>query len=268
MNLVFRQELVSSARISDEMAKVLFLDESGDHSLSIIDPQFSVFVLCGIIMDEEYHRRNASEQLAEFKTRLFGNRNIILHTADFTRNKSGFEAMSNHEFRRDFFSALQELIQELEFKIVACVIKKQDHLQKYGLNALDPYLLALSVLVERFIFECGSTGGTIVAEARNPTLNNALELAFLDLKIRGTTFISATKVQKRIHNFAIREKKDNIAGLQLADVIATPIGRHAMGKATCPHYCMEGDFFSIMKPKFRQSRDGKVEGMGLVILPK
>jgi len=250
------------------MAKVLFLDESGDHSLSIIDPQFSVFVLCGIIMDEEYHRRNASEQLAEFKTRLFGNRNIILHTADFTRNKSGFEAMSNHEFRRDFFSALQELIQELEFKIVACVIKKQDHLQKYGLNALDPYLLALSVLVERFIFECGSTGGTIVAEARNPTLNNALELAFLDLKIRGTTFISATKVQKRIHNFAIREKKDNIAGLQLADVIATPIGRHAMGKATCPHYCMEGDFFSIMKPKFRQSRDGKVEGMGLVILPK
>ena len=250
------------------MTKVLFLDESGDHSLSIIDPQFPVFVLCGIIMDEEYHRSKASERLAEFKTRLFGNRNIILHTADFTRNKSGFEAMSNHEFRRDFFRALQELIQELEFKIVACVIKKQDHLQKYGLHALDPYLLSLSVLVERFIFECGSTGGTIVAEARNPTLNNALELAFLDLKIRGTTFISATKVQKRIHNFAIREKKDNIAGLQMADVVATPIGRHAMGKATYPHYCTEGDFFFVVKPKFRQSWDGKIEGMGLVILPK
>jgi len=189
------------------VAKILFLDESGDHSLSIIDPQFSVFVLCGVIMDEEYHRNIATERLDAFKMRLLGNREIILHTADFTRNKSGFEAMSNHEFRTDFFNALQDVIRGLEFRIVACVIKKEHHLQKYGLNALDPYLLSLSVVVERFIFECGSAGGTIVAEARNPTLNNALDLAFLDLKIRGTTFISATKVQRRIHNFAIRQKR-------------------------------------------------------------
>jgi hypothetical protein len=250
------------------MTKVLFLDESGDHSLSIIDPQFSVFVLCGVIMEEEYHRYTATERLDAFKMGLFGNREVILHTADFTRNKSGFEAMSNHEFRTNFFSALEGLICGLEFKIVACVIKKQDHLQKYGLNALDPYLLSLSVLVERFIFECGSAGGTIVAEGRNPTLNNALELAFLDLKIRGTAFISATKVQRRIHNFAIRQKKDNVTGLQIADVVATPIGRHAMGKATYPQYSACGDFFSLVKAKFRQSWDGRIEGMGLVILPK
>ena len=250
------------------MAKILFLDESGDHSLSIIDPQFSVFVLCGVIMEEEYHQHAAAERLDAFKMRLFGKREIVLHTADFTRNKSGFEAMSNHEFRRDFFSALQDLIRGLEFKIVACVIKKQDHLQKYGLNALDPYLLSLSVLVERFIFECGSAGGTIVAEARNPTLNSALELAFLDLKIRGTAFISAAKVQSRIHNLAIRQKRDNIAGLQVADVVATPIGRYAMEKTTYPHYCDQGDFFSILKPKFRQSWDGRINGIELVTLPK
>jgi len=225
------------------VAKILFLDESGDHSLSIIDPQFSVFVLCGVIMDEEYHRNIATEKLDAFKMGLLGNREIILHTADFTRNKSGFEAMSNHEFRTDFFNALQDVIRGLEFRIVACVIKKEHHLQKYGLNALDPYLLSLSVVVERFIFECGSAGGTIVAEARNPTLNNALDLAFLDLKIRGTTFISATKIQRRIHNFAIRQKKDNIAGLQIADVVATPIGRHAMGKTTYPTLLRSGRFF-------------------------
>lgn len=250
------------------MAKILFLDESGDHSLSIIDPQFPVFVLCGVIMDEEYHQKTATDLLSEFKVRLFGNPEIILHTADFTRNKSGFEAMSDHEFRRDFFTGLQHLIRTLELKIVACVIKKHDHLEKYGLNALDPYLLSLSILAERFIFECGSAGGTIVAEARNPTLNNALELAFLDLKIRGTTFISATKLQSRIHNFAIRQKKDNIAGLQIADAVATPIGRHAIGKATYPLYCEKADFFSVLQPKFRQSWDGRVEGMGLIVLPK
>jgi hypothetical protein len=250
------------------MAKILFLDESGDHSLSAIDAQFPVFVLCGVIMEEDYHQHTATERLNAFKMRLFGNREIVLHTADFTRNKSGFEAMSSHEFRTEFFNSLQSLVSGLEFKIVACVIKKEDHLQKYGLNALDPYLLSLSLLVERFIFECGSAGGTLVAEGRNPTLDNALDLAFLDLKIRGTSYISATKVQRRIRNFAIRQKRDNITGLQLADLVATPIGRHALGKATYPRYFDQGTFFSILRSKFRQSWNGEIEGMGLVVLPK
>src|SRR5437879_13313483 len=93
--------------------------------------------------------------------------------------------------------------------------KKEDHLQRYGLNAMDPYFLSLSVLVERFIFACGSAGGTIVDEGRSPTLNNALELAFLDLKIRGTATVSATKVQRQIHSFDIREKQDNRAGFKI-----------------------------------------------------
>jgi hypothetical protein len=225
-------------------------------------------VLCGVIMEEDYHQHTATERLDAFKMRLFGNREIVLHTADFTRNKSGFEAMSSHEFRTEFFNSLQTLVSGLEFKIVACVIKKEDHLQKYGLNALDPYLLSLSLLVERFIFECGSAGGTVVAEGRNPTLDNALDLAFLDLKIRGTSYISATKVQRRIRNFAIRQKKDNITGLQIADLVATPVGRHALGKATYPRYFDQGTFFSVLRSKFRQSLSGEIEGMGLIVLPK
>jgi hypothetical protein len=40
------------------MASVLFLDESGDHSLSKIDPQYPLFVLCGVILDEQYHNNS------------------------------------------------------------------------------------------------------------------------------------------------------------------------------------------------------------------
>jgi hypothetical protein len=35
-----------------EMGLILFLDESGDHSLSKIDPRHPVFVLCGVIMEK------------------------------------------------------------------------------------------------------------------------------------------------------------------------------------------------------------------------
>ena len=34
--------------------KVLFLDESGDHNLSVIDPSYPIFVLGGVIVDQDY----------------------------------------------------------------------------------------------------------------------------------------------------------------------------------------------------------------------
>lgn len=163
---------------------------------------------------------------------------------------------------------MQQLVRRLDFKIVACVIKKGAHLERYGLKAKDPYILSLSILVERFIFECGPRGGSIVAESRGETFDNALDLAFLDLKIGGTEFISAKKIRQRILSFTIRDKKENIAGLQLADVVATPIGRHVHGKKTYPVYSEGGDFFSVVEPKLRKDWKGNYEGMGLVILPK
>ena len=250
------------------MPPVMFLDESGDHSLSKIDPQYPVFVLCGVIMDEEHHKDVAAPALARFKKTLFGRDDLVLHTLEFTRNQAGFEVMKDHGFRVRFFRGLEELFNSLEFKIVACVVKKVEHLNRYGLSAVDPYMLSLSVLVERFVFECGSAGGSIVAEGRGQNLDNALELAFLDLKIRGTGYIPPTKIRKRIHNFAIHDKRENLAGLQMADIAATPIGRHVVGKKTYAGYSSEGDFFRIVERRFRKDWKSNYQGMGLVVLPK
>lgn len=246
----------------------MFLDESGDHSLTHIDRAYPIFVLCEVVMDEAYHNSTASKFLAEMKQDLFGREDIVLHTAAFTRNHSGFEKMADHGFRTRFFASLERLVRNLEFRAVACVIKKQEHLAKYGLSAIDPYMLSLSIVVERFVFECGSAGGTIIAESRDETLNNALELAFLDLKIRGTSFVPASKIRKRIHNFGIHDKKESIAGLQVADILATPMGRHVLGKVTYSAYFEGGDFWNVIQPKIRRDWKGNIEGMGLVVLPK
>lgn len=34
--------------------KVMFLDESGDHNLSVIDQQYPLFILGGVIVEKEY----------------------------------------------------------------------------------------------------------------------------------------------------------------------------------------------------------------------
>lgn len=75
------------------MKKILFLDESGDHNLTAVDSQHPIFVLGGIIVNEEYAFGEMTGKLNKFKEEVFGTKNITLHTADFTRQKNGFERM-------------------------------------------------------------------------------------------------------------------------------------------------------------------------------
>jgi len=243
--------------------KLLFLDESGDHNLSVIDPQYPLFVLGGIIVDKEYAEGEMERELRAFKRELFGREDLILHTADITRNRLGFERMIEPEFREMFYQKLNAVMRRLQYQVVACVIRKDEHLRAYGVAALDPYLLSLDVLVERFCLEIGDVpgGGSIIAERRGPTLDHQLELAWLNLKVQGTRFLQAKAIERRILGLNLREKTDNVAGLQLADLVVTPVGRHVLGKAI-------KEDFEIVKSKFRCSRDGKMEGYGLVVLPR
>jgi hypothetical protein len=150
----------------------------------------------------------------------------------------------------------------LNYQVIACVIKKDEHLTRHGFEAIDPYLLSLNVLVERFCFEIGDTprGGLILAEKRDPTLDHQLELAWLNLRIQGTRFLRASMIDERITGLNTRSKQDNIAGLQLADLVVSPIGRFVLGKRL-------HEDWHIIESKFRR-RHGTYYGAGLVVLPR
>ncbi len=242
--------------------KVMFLDESGDHNLIVVDPQYPLFVLGGVIVDQAYADGQLTDEFNQLKRKLFGREDIVLHTADIVRNRNGFEELKDAAFRQRFYAELNALVARLEFAVVACAIRKDNHLKRYGVAALDPYLLSLDVLVERFCFDVASSaGGVIVAERRGPTLDRQLELAWLNLKIQGTRFVQASEVSERIIGLNLRAKQSNIAGLQLADLVVSPIGRHVLGKRDTPDW-------HIVESKLRRDRGGRTRGFGLVILPK
>ena len=234
--------------------KVLFLDESGDHNLSVVDPQYPIFVLAGVLMDQEYAEGPLTEALDRFKQALFGRTDLILHTADIVRNRNGFERLAEGPFRARFYRELNALLGRLQFTVVACAVRKDWHLTRYGVAALDPYLLSLDILVERFCFEVGRVqgGGVIVAEKRDAILDRQLDLAWLNLKIQGTRrHFQAVDLEERIVGLTLRDKRANIAGLQLADLIASPIGRHVLGKPDKPDW-------HVVEWKFRRGRAGRV----------
>lgn len=243
--------------------KLLFLDESGDHNLSIIDPQYPVFLLGGVIVEKDYAEGLLAVELNKFKLEFFGRTDIVLHTADIVRNRNGFDGLQDRVFRDRFRDRLNTLMRDLEFSVVVCAVRKNEHLSRYGVAALDPYLLSLDVLVELFCFEIGKAegGGLIGAEKRNPILDRELDLAWLNLKIQGTQHIQAREIGERITNLTLRAKKDNVAGLQLADLVLSPVGRHLLGRE-------DKEDWTIVESKFRRGRNGEIAGYGLVVLPK
>lgn len=243
--------------------QVLFLDESGDHNLSVIDGSYPLFVLGGIIVDQAYAANPMEDAVRAFKRNLFDRDDLVLHTADITRNRNGFERLKERVFRERFYRELNSLLRGLRFQVVACAIRKEDHLARYGVAALDPYMLSLDVLVERFCMEIGDRegGGVIVAEKRDPTLDRQLEIAWLNLKVQGTRYIRASTIEHRIAGLNLRSKSANIAALQLADLVLTPIGRKILGKPVKEDY-------RVIEEKFRRSPNGRVDGYGLVVLPK
>lgn len=243
---------------------ILFLDESGDHSLDKIDIQYPIFVLGGCLIDLDYHEKILSPKFKEFKQTFFGSDDIIIHTAEITRRKGIFQKLTDKSFRESFYNATNRIMEEFDYQIVACAINKNSHLKQYGLAAIDPYMLSLRILVERFVFavkEKGSEIGHIVAESRGELLDNELRLAWMDLRTRGTEYISASEVRKYIAELHIRDKKKNIAGLQLADLVVSPIGRYVLGKEP------KQDWYTLEK-KFRKNSIGNYKGYGLVVLPK
>ena len=241
---------------------VMYLDESGDHSLHTIDPQYPVFVLGGVIVDGVDARRVIDRQLSALKKSFFGRDDLILHTSDIVRARHGFESLTDPRKRAAFYGALNKTMHDLDYKVIACIIRKDAHLALYKSNAIDPYTLSLRVLVERFCQEIGGAkeGGMICAERRGPELDLALESTWMNILRRGTTFKRGGDISNRIVDLTLKDKRLNIGGLQLADLVIAPIARSALAKPT-------REDWEIVRGKLRQGPSG-YEGFGLVELPK
>jgi hypothetical protein len=242
--------------------KLFFLDESGDHSLEVIDKDYPVFVLGGIIVDRAYYRAEVEPRVRKLKEDFLGDAEVILHTTDIIRARNGFEPLGDPETRAGFYEELNTLMRDLDYKVVACAIKKDAHLAQYKDHAVDPYSYALEVVVERFCHEVGDVedGGLIFAERRRPDLDDALEAQWRKLREHGSDYASKGDIDKRIVDLSLKSKKPNTAGLQLADLVVSPIGRHVIGKKPQPDW-------EIVESKFRRGWNG-YKGYGLVTLPR
>jgi hypothetical protein len=216
------------------MTYYLFIDESGDHGLLNIDGSFPVFVLCGVIMSENEYSV-LSKSFNNIKTTLWGNKKVILHSRDIRKCEKEFKILLDINTKQKFYNSLDNVISKSEYTIIASIIDKESYVKKYGKLKNDVYEISLSFIVERTIFFLDSLKTDIdtlffIIEERGKKEDIQLKKHFESIRNTGTFYITPERLKTYNLKIEFRNKKKNINGLQLSDLVAYPIARYAMDK--------------------------------------
>lgn len=245
------------------MKYYLFIDESGDPSLSSINRDYPIFVLLGCLFSEDSYTL-VKHKIDELKINFFGSKNVILHSRDIRKCEGAFVKLFDLKIKEEFYKELNKIIEESKFVIISVVINKKDFIERYGKIADDPYELSLSFLLERVVMETDSGQNNdiyIQIESRGTKEDGILQKRYNRLLDNGSGHISPERFKARFEKMEFRRKMDNDCGLQIADLCAYPVGRHMINPLE-PYPAYE-----IVEKKFRRGDNGLFIGYGLKKFP-
>lgn len=210
----------------------LFIDESGDHGLHNLNPNFPLFLLCGIVISgEEYELLR--QDFNVIKLNIWKNPNVIFHSRDIRKCEKEFKYLFDLELKAKFYHQLDSVIASRNYSIIASAIKKDNYIKRYGRISDDVYEIGLSFIIERAIFflddlKTNISGLNIIIEKRGKKEDKKLEEHFQRILARGTGYINPQRIQSYNLSIQFKPKQENINGLQLADLIAYPIARYVL----------------------------------------
>jgi hypothetical protein len=246
------------------MRYFFYLDETGDHGLDFIDKNFPLFLLCGCLIRED-NLRILEEEVQDFKHKYFKTDKVILHSRDIRKCQASFQILFDLELKARFYKDLNSIIEKTTFHIIGAGINKENHVKRYGLGAKDPYALSLSFIIERLIFCLDKLDAEatveIIIEERGKKEDRLLLSHFNSTMDKGTYYVSSERLKNKVVKFEYYAKKDNITGLQVADLCAYPLARNILYPEV-PYLS-----FDIIKSKIYCSEKGEYVGWGLKIFP-
>lgn len=235
---------------------IVYVDESGDHSLDLVDAAYPIFVLAFCLFRKAEYVEDCVSRVTELKFRYVGHDQFVLHEREIRRQIGPFGFLRGDADRRSAFMAdLTELIESAPFSLVAVVIDKRALREATPGN---PYHIALELglgELDRQLRATGCSGGTlhVVFERRGKKEDTELELEF-----RRLCSTPASDAPRYPFGFVLADKRGNSTGLQLADLVARPIGMRVLR----PY--QPNRTWGVLRPKLRV---GAVDEAGLLLYP-
>lgn len=222
---LFGPEAQAAARVaqpegSERFSRfVVYVDESGDHSLESIDANYPMFVLSFCVFHKRHYAQTVVPAIEAFKFKHFGHDTVVLHETDIRKEKGCFR-FDSRDHKLSFIDELTGIIETSHFILISCVIDKRRLRERES----NPYHLALGFCLET-LFELlqekhqEALTTHVVVECRGRKEDAELELEFRRM-------CGGQNKWERPLPFEIvfADKKSYSSGLQLADLVARPIG--------------------------------------------
>lgn len=208
----------------------IYIDESGDHTYhSLESPDKRYLGLTGCIIEAEYYRNVFHPILERLKQTHFPHdpdEPFALHREDIVNRRGPFWRLRDEKAREAFDQDLLNFCADQKYVLITAVIDKKTHVERYVEAAFHPYHYCLAVLLERY---CGflnfyNATGDVMAENRQSKEDKELRTAYEKLYETGTHFRGCDFFRNVLtsHKIKLKPKIANIAGLQLADLLAHP----------------------------------------------
>ena len=233
---------------------VVYVDESGDHVLTALDPNYPMFVLALCVFYKRHYSERVVPALQKFKFNHFGHDSVVLHEHEIRKEQGPFRFQSR-QHRLQFTNELTGIIEQSNFILIACAIDKRQ-LQARQDVPENAYHVALGFCLEtlhELMLEKRQDGAVthVVFECRGKKEDNALELEFRRI------CDGANRWSKDLpFSIVLADKKMNSAGLQLADLVARPVGLSVLR----PDQANRA--FDVLKRKFFCSGGREAVGQG------
>lgn len=216
----------------------LYIDESGDHTYhDLNNPARRYLGLTGVAIETEVYRIQFYPDVESLKQKHFPHNPdepIIFHRKELINRNGAFGVLADPERNEAFTSDLIGFLVAQNYQIFTVVIDKKAHSERYGKAALHPYHHCLTVLLERYRGFLGAKGGKgdVMAESRGGAEDLELKRVHREVFESGTYYLSAASFQEVFTSCELKLKKktENIAGLQIADLLAYPLKQDILMK--------------------------------------
>ncbi|NBR43094.1 MAG: DUF3800 domain-containing protein [Verrucomicrobia bacterium] len=165
----------------------VYVDESGSPSSSRTDPNYPIFVMAACVFEPEQYATCLLPAVGTLKLRHLGSDSPVLHESEIRKRLGIFNFKGDVQARTAFIEGLSSVVQDCVPRVVAAVVCHSDS-------------------------ECHASGPSHwVFERRGKREDAAVSKAFDSLMLSDAT-----------HEFV--SKGRGLAGLEMADMLARPIG--------------------------------------------
>lgn len=198
---------------------------------------------------------------------------IVFHRTDIVQRKKGFWRLKDDAVRDRFDRAIMRIVTGTDYRVITALIDKRWMLGQRHWTNMQPYHYLMEIMVEKYVqfLERNQDIGDIMPESRQ-SADKRLQSAFDGVRAAGTRYVNQQRIASAIRsqNLKFRTKKENVAGLQLCDLIAHP--SHIYVRQRMKHAVVPGPFCEMVRDvlvdsKYDRSGSGTILGYGIKHLP-